>query len=152
MRAQRILRKYLVLGVLAGFFAGCSALAADTPETLQGVVVVSADEVLKLHAAGVAVIDARVAAEYAEAHIKGAINVPYREKSAKAITFDPSHDQFNLAKLPADKAEPIVLYCNGPECWKSFKACTAAIKAGYREIKWYRAGFPDWQARGLPTE
>jgi rhodanese-related sulfurtransferase len=152
MRAQVIIPQYLILGLLAGCFLSGSALAADTPETLPGAVVVNADEVIKLQAAGVPVIDARVAAEYSEAHIKGAINVPYREKSLKEVAFDPSHDEFNLAKLPADMSKPFILYCNGPECWKSFKASTAAIKVGYREIKWYRAGFPDWQSRGLPTE
>lgn len=140
----------LAVGVLTGMLFAGTAQAGDTPATLAGSKVVSADQVVKLQASGAVVIDARVASEYAEGHIKGAKNVPYREKSKKAVSFDANRDSFNLAKLPTDKASAIVVYCNGPECWKSYKASTAAIKAGYKNIHWYRAGFPDWKSKGLP--
>ena len=68
------------------------------------------------------------------------------------MAFDASQDEFNLAKLPADKGAAVVLYCNGPECWKSFKSSSAAIKGGYTNVLWYRLGFPDWKAKGLPVE
>jgi rhodanese-related sulfurtransferase len=45
-----------------------------------------------------------------------------------------------------------VLFCNGGECWKGFKASTAAAKAGYSKIYWFRNGFPEWSAKGLPTQ
>ena len=128
------------------------AQAGDTPATLAGSKLVSSADVVKLQAGGATLIDSRVAAEYAEGHIKGAVNVPYREKSAKDVAFDASQDEFSLAKLPGDKAAAIVIYCNGPECWKSFKASTAAIKGGYTNVFWYREGFPDWKAKGLPVE
>lgn len=128
------------------------AQAGDTPATLVGTKLVSSADVVKLQSGGAAVIDSRVAAEYAEGHIKGAVNVPYREKSAKDVAFDASQDEFNLAKLPGDKAAAIVIYCNGPECWKSFKASTVAVKGGYTNIYWYRDGFPDWKSKGLPVE
>ena len=129
-----------------------SALAAETPATLAGVKNVSADEVKKLIEAGVPVIDTRVAAEYAEKTIKGAINVPYKEKSAKDVGFDASQDQFDLSKLPANKAAPLVLFCNAGECWKSYKATVVAEKAGYTKINWFRGGFPEWTGKGLPTQ
>jgi rhodanese-related sulfurtransferase len=138
--------------LVCGFMACGTAMAADTPETLSGTRLVSAEDVAKARAAGTAVVDTRVAAEYAEGHIAGATNVPYREKSAKDPGFDASQDDFAVAKLPPDKAAPLVLYCNGPECWKSYKAATAAMKAGYTHILWYRGGFPDWKAKGLPIE
>ena len=100
----------------------------------------------------VPVIDTRVAGEYAEAHIKGAKSVPYKEKSAKVPDFDAAQDSFDLTKLPADKNAPLVLYCNGPECWKSYKASKAAIGAGYKKVQWFRGGFPEWKGKGLPTE
>ena len=142
----------LAAALVVGILISCTAQAADTPETLAGTKLVSSADVAKLQSGGSLVIDSRVAAEYAEGHIKGAINVPYREKSAKVVSFDASQDEFNLAKLPADKGAPIVIYCNGPECWKSFKASAAAIKGGYTNIHWYREGFPDWKSKGLPVE
>ena len=105
-------------------------LAADTPATLDGTTLVNADKVKELLAKGVPVIDARVANEYAEAHIKGAINVPYKEKSAKAANFDASQDSFDLAKLPKDKAAPLVFYCNAGECWKSAGPASDSLDRG----------------------
>ena len=75
-----------------------------------------------------------------------------REKSEKSVNFDAAQDEFNLAKLPADKASAVVIYCNGPECWKSFKASSAAIKGGYTNVLWYREGFPNWKSKGLSSE
>lgn len=128
------------------------ALAVDTPNSLAGVKVVTAEEAKKLQDSGVTMIDARVAAEYAEKTIKGAKSVPYKEKSAKAENFDSSVDQFDLSKLPSDKSAPIVFFCNAGECWKSYKASIAAQKAGHSKIYWLRGGLPEWAAKGLPTQ
>ncbi len=127
-------------------------LAAETPTTLAGVKVVSAAEVKKLLDSGVPVIDTRVATEYAEKTIKGAKSVPYKEKSAKDVGFDAAQDQFDLSKLPADKAAPLVFFCNAGECWKSYKASVVATKAGYTKINWFRGGLPEWVKAALPTQ
>jgi rhodanese-related sulfurtransferase len=136
------------------FSAGVAmpALAVETPASLAGVTVVSAEEAKKLQDGGAPMIDARVAAEYAEKTIKGAKSVPYKEKSAKAADFDASKDKFDLSKLPSDKAAPIVFFCNAGECWKSYKASVVAQKAGYTKIYWLRGGVPEWTAKGLPTQ
>ena len=140
------------LAMTFGTLLASVALAAETPASLPGVKSVSAEEVKKLLDSGVPVIDTRVAAEYAEKTIKGAISVPYKEKSAKEPGFDASQDQFDLAKLPADKSAPLVLFCNAGECWKSYKASVVAQKAGYSKINWFRGGFPEWGSKGLPTQ
>ena len=146
-------RRILLIAFAAALSSAATpSLAADVPDALAGAKLVSAADVQTLATGGALVVDTRVASEYADAHIKGAVSIPYREKSAKAATFDAAEDSFNLAKLPADKHAPIVVYCNGPDCWKSFKASTAAIKAGYSTLNWYRAGFPDWKSKGLPVE
>ena len=105
------------------------AFAADTPASLKGAVVVDATKAKSLSDGGVKVIDARVANEYAEAHIKGAISVPYKEKSAKSDDFDVTQDSVDLSKLPADKNAGLIFYCNGAECWKGYKEATAERKA-----------------------
>jgi len=147
----RDLMKWAVIASL--FVTGLTAAyAGDVPATLAGVKVVTAEEAKKLQDSGVPLIDTRVAAEYAEKTIKGAKNVPYKEKSAKEVDFDASKDDFDLSKLPGDKAAPIVFFCNGPECWKSYKASVSAKKAGYSKINWLRGGFPEWAAKSLPTQ
>jgi rhodanese-related sulfurtransferase len=143
---------------LLSFFTSCvfasagAALANETPSSLKGAEVVDAAKAKSLMDGGAKMIDTRVAIEYAEAHIKGAISVPYKEKSAKAVDFDASQDSFEVAKLPADKNAAIITQCNGAECWKSYKGAVAAIKAGYKKIYWFRGGLPEWKAKGLPIE
>jgi rhodanese-related sulfurtransferase len=142
----------LALSLLLGAGATLPALAADTPTTLAGIKVVNAAEAKKMADSGTPLIDTRVAAENAEKTIKGAKSVPYKEKSAKAANFDASQDQFDLSKLPGDKAAAVVFFCNGPECWKSYKASVVAQKAGYSKVIWLRGGMPEWTAAGLPTQ
>jgi rhodanese-related sulfurtransferase len=140
---------------VAAFVLGTAALAVhaqQTPESLTGVRIVTADEVRNLMQSGAPVIDTRVANEYAEEHVKGAKNVPYKEKSAKAADFDFRQDSFDLTKLPADRNAPIVFYCNAGECWKSYKASVVATRAGYTRVSWFRGGMPEWKSRKLPTE
>jgi rhodanese-related sulfurtransferase len=145
-----MLRK-MVAGLLLATGASV-AFANDVPATLAGVTVVSAEQARKMMDAGVPVIDTRVGNEYADAHLKGAKNVPYKEKSQKDSAFNPKDDQFDLAKLPADKNAALIFYCNGPECWKSYKASKVASDAGYRKVQWLRGGFPEWKAKGYPVE
>ncbi len=141
-----------LLAVCATAIAVSPALATETPSALQGAKLVTADAVKKLLDQGVAVIDTRVANEFAEGHIKGAKSVPYKEKSTKAADFDAAQDSFDLSKLPADKAAPVVMYCNAGECWKSYKASVVAMKAGYKNIHWMRGGLPEWKAKSFPVE
>ena len=138
----------LVLTVsAAGAFA-----AAETPPTLAGATLVTAEQARKLMDGGALMVDTRVANEYVDQHIKGAKSVPYKEKSPKDVKFDPKEDSFDLAKLPADKNAGVVFYCNGAECWKSFKASKVAIDAGYKKVNWLRGGIPEWKAKGYPVE
>ena len=146
---QRLFRAAVALSC---FVAVGAAQAVDNPTSLAGATVVSADQAKDLQAKGAVVIDARSAAEYAEGHIKGAVSVPYKEKSDKKPDFDASKDSVDLAKLPADKSKSIVTYCNGHDCWKSYKLAVAAIKAGHKSVYWLRDGLPGWKAKGYPVE
>jgi rhodanese-related sulfurtransferase len=143
--------RFLLTSLLA--VSAASALAQETPtQAPAGVKLVEAAEVQALQAKGATLVDTRVAAEFAEATIKGAISVPYNpEKSAKAVGFDPKDDKFDLGKL-ANKDANIVVFCNSGTCWKSYKAAVALAKAGYKHVYWYRNGVPDWKARKLPME
>jgi len=129
-----------------------STLGYYTPRTLPGATIITAEEATELMEKGVPIFDTRVKEEYVDGHIKGALSLPYGEKSAKEVDFDSSNDHFNVAGLTADKDAPIILSCNGPECWKSYKSSVVAIKAGYRKIYWFRGGFPEWRLRGYPIE
>lgn len=136
------------------FIAG-SVMAAEkplTPATLQGVTVVD-DSWVKTNHGKMKVFDVRKKAEYVEAHIPGAVSVPYDEKSEHVVDFDAKKDELDLSKFPADKNAPIIVYCNGPRCWKSYKASVLLIKAGYKKVYWYRNdGSVGWKSKGYPVE
>ncbi|AGX86956.1 rhodanese-like domain-containing protein [Candidatus Symbiobacter mobilis] len=141
-----------MLGAGLWFAAVAPSVAATTPPTLKGVTVVGPAEVKKIQDAGGAIIDTRVTVEFTEKTIKGAKGVFYREKSPKDVNFDASIDSFDLGKLPADKSVPVVFFCNGAECWKSYKAAVLALKAGHTKVYWFRDGLPAWIKAGLPTQ
>lgn len=145
-------RRLLSLGALLVAYGCLPAFAGTTPNNLPGATVIDAAKAKLLMEAGAMMIDARVANEYAELHIKGARNIPYKEKSEKTVAYDSTLDSFDLAQLPVDKNTSTIFACNGPECWKSYKAARAAIKAGYKHVYWLRGGLPEWQASGYPVE
>lgn len=151
---MNVLKRLFISLATFGLIAGAQpALAQETPTAAPaGVKLVDAKEVQDLQAKGAKIVDTRRAAEYAEGTIKGAISVPYDpEKSAKDANFDPAQDKFDLSKFP-DKNAHIVTFCNAGSCWKSYKSAVVLAKNGYKNVYWYRNGFPDWKARKLPTE
>lgn len=144
------------LALAASAFAvlsfGTMAQAAENPATLAGGTIVNAAQAKDLIAKGAKVVDVRSGNEFAEAHIKGAVLVAYKEKSEKKADFDMAADSFDLGKLPGGKGDAMIFYCNGLDCWKSYKASVTAIKAGYTKINWLRGGMPEWKAAGGAVE
>lgn len=123
-----------------------------TPESLDGAKIVDSSEVESLMSKGAKLYDVRKKAEYAEAHIPGAVSLPYKEKSEKSADFDASADKFPVEELPSDKSIAVIFQCNGSRCWKSYKAAHAAVKAGHKNVNWFRGGIPEWKEKGFPVE
>ena len=48
-------------------------------------------------------------------------------------------------KLPADKNNLLVFYCEGFECKLSHKSAAKAIALGYTKVKVFAAGYPAWK-------
>jgi rhodanese-related sulfurtransferase len=118
-----------------------------TPSSLAGAAVVDAAAVKRLQAQGAVLVDTRTQAEFEQRAIEGARWVPYLEKSLKDVVYDPKVDEFTgLAAL--DKNKPTVFFCNGAECWKSYKASRAALAAGFKQVYWFRGGMPEWNKAG----
>ncbi len=128
-----------------------STLGYFTPRQLPGATIVTAEQVADLMKKGATLYDTRSAEEYGQRHIQGAKFLPYHEKSRKEVGFDEKADSFDLAKLGEDRNAPLIFACNGAECWKSYKACQLAAKAGYKQVYWFRGGFPEWNMAGMPT-
>lgn len=138
-----------VVSLNAADFDYVSSLGYFTPRDLPGARVVDPATVAQLLQGGARYIDTRTEAEFKAGHVPGAKLVPYVEKSPKEADFDPKPDQFDLSRLPQERDAVLVFACNGAECWKSFKASHAALRAGYKRVHWFRGGFPAWRAAGL---
>ena len=127
-----------------------ASLGILTPAAIQGATVVAAAEVAKLIASGVVAIDTRSQKEFEHEHIAGAIHAPYIERSLKERDFDRTMDDYSaITKLAKDK--PVIFLCNGPECWKSYKASRIAAENGFKTVYWYRNGMPEWREKSMPT-
>ncbi len=87
----------------------------------------------------VVVVDARSVLEFETIHIKGAINIPVSSKNFPDM----------VKALRKKTAKPIVFYCNGRTCYKSYKATKSALKAGVKNVFAYDAGIFEW-ARTYP--
>ena len=135
-----------------GDFKGIATMLNTTPNSLPGATIIKAAEAKAMAGKGVKIYDVRQSEEYEIAHLPGAIHVPYMESSAKEVDFDPAEDKFLLSQLPADKNEALVMYCDGTICWKSYKSAMMAIKAGWKNVYWFRGGLPEWKEVGLPVE
>ena len=85
----------------------------------------------------VTVLDVRPPEEYAQGHIRGAINVPLTELKKR------------LHHIPAD--QEVVAYCRGPYCLLAYEAVEVLRKKGIKARR-LEDGYPEWRLRGLPVE
>lgn len=83
------------------------------------------------------VIDVRSKYEFDTMHIKGAKHVPLTSKTFEA----------DVRKLRTGGDKPIVFYCNGVTCKKSYEAAEKAMAAGIRNCYAYDAGLDRWAKR-----
>lgn len=78
------------------------------------------------------IVDARDAAQFAKAHIPGAVNIEWRQAVARR------------AELPKDRM--VVMYCNTGSL--SAQAVFALRLLGYDNVKVLQDGFEGWKAKG----
>jgi len=82
----------------------------------------------------VIIVDTRSPYEYQTLRINGAVNIPVSSKTFK-----------KEVKLLRNKSlKPIVFYCNGRSCFKSYKAVKKAKRAGIKNTFAYDAGMFEW--------
>lgn len=128
-----------------------ASLGLFTPADLTGVTRVSAKQAYDMSQKGARLIDVRTEREYSTKHARGSVLIPYGEKSLKALDFDSKLDSFGGIAKVDNKTQPIIFFCNGAECWKSYKASKVARESGFTSVFWLRGGMPEWTAENLPT-
>lgn len=145
----------LLLAVMAASWTSTAQAGSDnTPPDLPGAAVVDAQTLAALQAqGGVRLVDTRALHDFLAGHLPGAYHVDYRERSARTTGFDAAEDESaaflrRLLKF-VQPHQPVVFYCNGPACWKSYKAAAVARDAGYRQVHWFRGGMAEWRQNGM---
>ncbi len=145
--------RWFFVGTLALMFAGAVQAQSETPTSLAGGKVISVEDARKLLDSKTAFfVDTRSVVNFGKGHVPGAKALPYKGNSDDTASFDASKDQFDLTKLPPAKDHAIVFYSDGPTGWKSYKAAVTAVKAGYKNVGYMRAGWAEWSAKGFPKE
>ena len=82
----------------------------------------------------VVIVDARSQYEYSTLRIKGSINLPVANKSFEQ----------QLLALRSKSTKPIVFYCNGRSCYKSYLAVKKGQAAKVSNLFAYDAGIFEW--------
>ena len=84
-------------------------------------------------------IDARSPEEFAEGHIKGAINIPF---------YGSENYQHELDKISKD--EILITYCSGDDCDLSILLGDELFEKGYKKIYVFFGGWNQWNEKGYP--
>lgn len=141
--------RILVVILTVVFTSAVLAARAIAPDHIDGVNIVDTAFVSQ-NIGKMPIYDNRKKAEFIDAHIPGAIHAEYREKTPRTVDFDRSKDNFRgLKHITKNKDEAIIIYCNGPRCWRSYKTAVVLRDMGYTNIHWYRDGFPEWKKSGM---
>jgi rhodanese-related sulfurtransferase len=128
----------VALLILIGATVFSNAIADEFPlrKDFPDLQTLSTEQLAERYAAGTAiVIDVRSEFEFKTIHAKDAINVPLAKKSF--VTDLETH----RAK---DGDTPVVFYCNGTTCAKSYRAAKQAQDAGFANCFVYDAGIFAW--------
>lgn len=130
----------LVFDAFAGRLAAAGDVAAAAPARLPQPVLLA--EVRTLAAAGAVLVDARDGAQHADGHLPGAVSLPLGEADARLAGF---RQRFATGRT-------LVVYCSGYGCPDSFDLGVRLIADGYRDVRVYEGGFPEWRDAGLPID
>lgn len=87
---------------------------------------------------GVYLLDVRSPEEFQNGHIPGAVEIPLKELSRR------------LKELPADKTQPILVYCNNGD--RSARAARLLYNEGRKDVYHLSGGLRAWTAAQKPLQ
>ncbi len=116
----------------------CPSAVADVDEwhTSRFLPVVNYDEVRRAAASGAfKVIDARTDTEFQAGHIPTAIHMSAWWPEARLM--------MALTQIPGEAS--VIVYCGNEECGASDRIAQLFKRAGYRDVRLYKAGWSEWK-------
>lgn len=132
----------LVSNVLSGRIAAPTSAPAPSGEESLLPEPVTLEQVRELLAAGALAVDARDAEAYAETHLPGAVSLPLIDFEGQSSVF--------FEQVP--RSTTLVVYCSGYGCPDSFDLSVLLLEAGYRDVRLFEGGLPEWSDAGLALE
>jgi len=118
-----------------------AAYAETSPETVPGATTVDTATAKQLFDAGALFVDVRKQLDWDAGRIPDALHLDIKSVFTKdAVSAEASAD------------DVIVLYCNGHSCMRSSQASALAVGWGFKNVRYYRDGFPAWKKAGFPVE
>jgi len=111
-----------------------------SPESVTGAITTSLTQAKKLFDGGAVFIDVRNPRLYARGHIPRAFHLDLKSNYNEAVLL-----------AVAKKSQPIVIYCSGVKCSRSYRASEKAISWGFQTVHYFRGGIVDWKKAGYPV-
>lgn len=122
---------------------GAELLQRFPPLTDAPLAEISPEDARWLHSRGALFLDARRTSLWAEGHIRGAKVISVWEDGlAEKVE--------QLAMFTRDLKAPVVVYCAGGDCQDSHLLAQKLWVAGFRNLRIYTGGYPDWETRRGP--
>lgn len=119
-----------------------SMAMSDTSSIISKPAFIKLNQALKLYNSGGALfVDARDKWDFAEGHIKDAVNIP-----------EYSFDKNNPILKTIPKNKTLVTYCGGDDCEMSEKLAEYLFELGYKKVFVFFGGWKKWQAANYPIE
>jgi rhodanese-related sulfurtransferase len=113
----------------------------SSPEHVEGAITTSLAEARALYDKGVVFIDVRNPRLFAKGHVVGAHHLDLKNGFSEEA----------VAKL-VERDEPLVIYCSGVKCSRSYRAAARAVSWGFSQVHYFRGGIVDWRNAGYPVE
>lgn len=136
---KRILQSATIL--LGLLLAPVAALAAVSPDTVNGATTVTVDDAVALFDQGVVFVDVRKDSDYDAGRVPGAVHLDVKAAFTESSLLEH-----------VSKDQPVVIYCNGHACMRSSQASEMAVGWGFQKVHYLRDGYPAWEAAGFPVE
>lgn len=131
----------LYLLLLLSCISSSYAAKKVSPEAVPGATTVDTIQAKKMFDHGAIFLDVRSNRDWEAGRIPG----------SKHLELKKVYSQDTLAEI-ANPSDTLVIYCNSTGCMRSSKACKKAVDWGYKNVYYYRLGFPDWQTHGYAIE
>ena len=131
----------LAVSMLANTHHAAASETKESPSVVEGATTISVLQAKALFEKEIPFVDVRKNSDFEAGRIPGAVHL-----ELKSV--------FNESTLVnvVGKADELVIYCNGPKCMRSSKACAQAVTWGFKRVHYFRDGFPEWKAKGYPVE